>query len=88
MVGWYASSATERKEHVESISVVEGGQLSFYPENIPFPSSTIFSSSPIPKLVSCRVSPRLKMLSVFVLRPTTGQVWHKAFFKVGPVAGP
>ena len=26
--GWYASSATERK-HVESISLVEGGQPSF-----------------------------------------------------------
>ena len=25
---------------------------------------------------------------VFVLHPTTGQVQHKAFFKVGPVAGP
>ena len=61
--GWYASSATDRKEHVESISLVEGGQPSFYTENIPFSSSTIFSSSPTPKLVSCRVLPRLKMLS-------------------------
>ena len=25
---------------------------------------------------------------VFVFRPTTGEVWHKAVFKVGPVAGP
>ena len=25
--------------------------------------------------------------SLFVLRPTTGQVWHKAFLKVGPDAG-
>ena len=31
--------------------------------NIPFPSSTIFSSGPIPKLVSCRVSPRLKRIA-------------------------
>ena len=61
--GWYAFSATERKEHVESISLVEGGQPSFYAENIPFSSSTIFSSSPTPKLVSCRASPRLKTLS-------------------------
>ena len=60
--GWYASSATERKEHVESISLVEGGQLSFYAENIPFSSSTI-SSSPTPKLVSCHALPRLKTLS-------------------------
>ena len=43
--GWYASSATERKEHVESISLVEGGQLSFYAENIPFSSSSIFSGN-------------------------------------------
>ena len=61
--GWYASSATERKEDIESISLVEGGQPSFYADNIPFSSSTIFSSSPTPKLVSCHVSPRLKMLS-------------------------
>ena len=60
--GWYASSATERKEHMESISLV-GGQPSFYAENIPFSSSTIFSSSPTHKLVSCCVSPRLKTLS-------------------------
>ena len=25
--------------------------------------------------------------SLFVLRPTTGQVWHKVFFKVGLDAG-
>ena len=61
--GWYASSATERKEHMESISLVEGRQLSFYAENILFSSSTIFSSSPTPKLVSCCASPRLKTLS-------------------------
>ena len=61
--GWYASSATERKEHVESISSVEGGQPSFYTENIPFSSSTIFSSSPTSKLIACRASPRLKTLS-------------------------
>ena len=61
--GWYASSATDRKEYVESISLVEGGQPSFYAENIPFSSSTIFSSSPTPKLISCHASPRLKMLS-------------------------
>ena len=63
MGGWYATSATERKEHVESISLVEGGQLNFYAENIPFSSSTIFSSSPTPKLISCCASPRLKTLS-------------------------
>ena len=61
--GWYASSATESREHVESISSVEGGQTTFYAENIPFSSPTIFFSSPTHKLVSCRVSPRLKMLS-------------------------
>ena len=61
--GWYASSATERKEHVESISLVEGWQSSFYAENISFSSSTIFSSSSKTNLVSCRVSPRLKTLS-------------------------
>ena len=33
--GSYAYSATERKEHVESISLVEGGQPSFYAENNP-----------------------------------------------------
>ena len=60
---WYASPGTERKEHMESISSVEGGQPSFYAENIPFSFSTIFSSSPTPKLVSCRASPRLKTLS-------------------------
>ena len=60
--GWYVSSATEKKEHVESISL-EGGQPSFYAENIPFSSSTIFPSNPTPKLVSCRALPRLKMLS-------------------------
>ena len=56
-------SNRKKKEHVESISLVEGGQLSFYAENVPFSSSTIFSSSPTPKLVSCCASPRLKMLS-------------------------
>ena len=61
--GWYASSATERKEHVESISFVEGGQPSFYAENIHFSSSTSFSSSPTPKLISCRALPKLKTLS-------------------------
>ena len=61
--GWYTSSATERKEHVESISLVECGQLSFYAENIPFSSSTIFYSSPTLKLISCCESPRLKTLS-------------------------
>ena len=40
--------------------LIEGGQPSFYTENIPFSSSTIFSSSPTPKLVSCCASPRLK----------------------------
>ena len=50
---------TERKEHVESISLVKGGQPSFYA----FFFSTIFSSSPTPKLVSCHTSPRLKTLS-------------------------
>ena len=180
---WYASSATERKECGESISFVEGGQPSFFVENIPFSSSTIFSSSIRPKLVSCHASPRhlfsippsnkyctkpflrwvrlqgcsphasgiakntvdiplirgglrhqainppkrikawgtaswgwrkspvlrytwpdpcrsdhswpkcdpkteevkQKTLSAFILRPTTEQVWHKAFFKVDPV---
>ena len=47
---------------MESISLVEGGQPSFYAENIPFSSSTIFSSSPTPKLISCAL-PRLKTLS-------------------------
>ena len=63
--GWYASSATERKEHVESISLVEGGQPSFYAENIPFSSLTIFFSRPTPKLVFCCASPRLKTLFAF-----------------------
>ena len=30
----------------------------------------------------------LWVLFLFVLRPTTGQVQHKAFIKVGPDAGP
>ena len=47
---------------MESISLVEGGQPRFYAENIPS-FSTIFSSSPSPKLISCHASPRLKMLS-------------------------
>ena len=25
---------------------------------------------------------------LFILRPTSVRMWHKAFFKVGPVAGP
>ena len=25
---------------------------------------------------------------VFITRPTTGQMWHKAVFRVGPLAGP
>ena len=25
---------------------------------------------------------------IFILRPTSGGMWHKAVFKVGPVAGP
>ena len=28
------------------------------------------------------------MKTLFILRPTTGQVQHKAFFKVGPDARP
>ena len=27
-------------------------------------------------------------IHLFILCPTTGQIWHKAFFKVGPDAGP
>ena len=27
-------------------------------------------------------------VAVFILRPTNVQIWHKAVFKVGPVAGP
>ena len=26
--------------------------------------------------------------TVFILRPTNVRIWHKAVFKVGPVAGP
>ena len=26
--------------------------------------------------------------AVFILRPTNVRIWHKAVFKVGPVAGP
>ena len=48
---------------MESITLVEGGQPSFYAENIPFSSSTIFFSSPTSKLISCHVLPRLKTLS-------------------------
>ena len=36
--------------------------------NIPFPSSTIFSSSPAPKLVSCHASPRLKRYSPWCIQ--------------------
>ena len=52
------------------IFLIEGGQLNFYSENVSsrsfflwisfFPPATIFLSSPTPRLVSCRVSPRLK----------------------------
>ena len=27
-------------------------------------------------------------VAVFILRPTNVRIWHKAVFKVGPVAGP
>ena len=63
MVCLLSNRKKRKKEHVESISLVEGGQPSFYAENIPFSYSTIFSSSPTPKLISCRALPRLKMLS-------------------------
>ena len=43
--------------------LIEDGKPSFYTENIPFSSSTIFSSSPTLKLVSCHALPRLKTLS-------------------------
>ena len=29
-----------------------------------------------------------KERAVFILRPTNVRIWHKAVFKVGPVAGP
>ena len=29
-----------------------------------------------------------KTSAVFILRPTNVRIWHKAVFKVGPVAGP
>ena len=29
-----------------------------------------------------------KKRTVFILRPTNVRIWHKAVFKVGPVAGP
>ena len=29
-----------------------------------------------------------KKRAVFILRPTNVRIWHKAVFKVGPVAGP
>ena len=35
------------------------------------------------KLTSAR-----NLIYLFILRPTTGQIWHKDFFKVGPDAGP
>ena len=30
----------------------------------------------------------LDQWAVFILRPTNVRIWHKAVFKVGPVAGP
>ena len=55
---------SNRKKRICGINFfIEGGQPSFYAENFPFSSSTIFSSSPTPKLVSCHTLPRLKMLS-------------------------
>ena len=28
------------------------------------------------------------LVQIFILRPTSVRMWHKAVFKVGPVAGP
>ena len=58
----YASLATERKEHVESISLVEGGQLSSYLKKIFFLPQ---QSCPTPKLVlvvRCQDSKRFRYL--------------------------
>ncbi len=68
--GWYVSSANERKEHVQSISLVEGGQPSFYAENIHFSSLTIFSNSPTPNPVSCRALEDPKRFRNLFLPPT------------------
>ena len=32
--------------------------------------------------------PKSRVRAVFILRPTNVRIWHKAVFKVGPVAGP
>ena len=29
-----------------------------------------------------------KSVPLFILRPTSVRIWHKAVFKVGPIAGP
>ena len=44
-------SNRKKRTHVINFFLIESGQPSFYAENIPFSSSTIFSSSPTPKLV-------------------------------------
>ena len=33
-------------------------------------------------------SQRTSHVSLFILRPTSVRIWHKAVFKVGPIAGP
>ena len=44
-------------------------------------------SSPTRRLPS-RSCGRIRPRAVFILRPTNVRIWHKAVFKVGPVAGP
>ena len=43
-------------------------------------------SSEFPK--NLEITPIEKVVAVFILRPTNVRIWHKAVFKVGPVAGP
>ena len=37
---------------------------------------------------SVAATKKIRKRAVFILRPTNVRIWHKAVFKVGPVAGP
>ena len=37
---------------------------------------------------NCAARNHSRSRAVFILRPTNVRIWHKAVFKVGPVAGP
>ena len=74
-VGWMVCILSNKEKNQ---FLLEGGHPSFYGENVPFSSTTIFSSSPTPKLVSCHQDSKCFLTPVrsgrtYIIMPHLGQ---------------